>query len=57
MCLMVIGHISLVAAARLGLRLSRTASANGKPKHHKTVSLPCLWAEMATLKFNPDLGR
>ncbi len=57
MCLMVIGHISLVAGARFGLRLSRTVSANGKPKHHKIVSVPCLWAEVATLKFNPDLGR
>ena len=36
---------------------SRTVSANGTPKHHKIVSVPCLWAEVATLKFNPDLGR
>jgi hypothetical protein len=57
MCQAVIGHISLVAAARFGLRLSRTVSANGKPKHHKIVSVPCLWAEVATFKFNPDLGR
>jgi hypothetical protein len=56
MCLTVIGHISLVAAA-IWTQASRTVSANGKPKHHKIVSVTCLWAEVATLKFNPDLGR
>jgi hypothetical protein len=63
MCERQFGHISLGAAAHWVLRrevdsgLAEPLRRNGKPKHHKIISVPRLWAEVATLKFNPDLGR